>query len=95
MYEIVSESAEKENGKTGDKADSAGKTDEKGKTAEQGEETADGYNAMEEIIKKYLLSVIKSRPPVTPASGTAVVVPPRKPKSFEEAGMLIKKDFGL
>lgn len=89
------ESAEKENGKTDGIADSAGKTDEKGKKAEQGEETADGYNAMEEIIKKYLLSVIKSRPPVTPASGTAVVVPPRKPKSFEEAGMLIKKDFGL
>lgn len=91
-------SAEKEDGKTDDKAESTGKTDGKGEKtekAEKGEETADGYDAMEEIIKKYLLSVMKSRPPVTPASGTAVVVPPRKPKSFEEAGMLVKKDFGL
>ena len=88
-------SAEKEDGKTDDKAESAEKTDEKGEKAEKSEEAADGYDAMEEIIKKYLLSVMKSRPPVTPASGTAVVVPPRKPKSFEEAGMLVKKDFGL
>ena len=69
--------------------------DEKGEKTEKREGAADGYNAMEEIIKKYLLGIIKSRPPVTPASGTAVVVPPRKPKSFEEAGMLVKKDFGL
>ena len=85
-------SAEKEEEKTDDKAESAEKPDVKG---EKSEEAADGYDAMEEIIKKYLLSVIKSRPPVTPACGTAVVVPPRKPKSFEEAGMLVKKDFGL
>ncbi len=88
-------SAEKEDGKTDGIADSTEKTDEKGEKTEQSEGAADGYNAMEEIIKKYLLSIIKSRPPVTPASGTAVVVPPRKPKSFEEAGMLVKKDFGL
>lgn len=88
-------SAEKEDGKTDGIADSAEKTDEKGEKTEKSEGAADGYNAMEEIIKKYLLSIIKSRPPVTPASGTAVVVPPRKPKSFEEAGMLVKKDFGL
>ena len=88
-------SAEKEDGKTDGIADSTEKTDEKGEKTEKSEEAADGYNAMEEIIKKYLLSIIKSRPPVTPASGTAVVVPPRKPKSFEEAGMLVKKDFGL
>lgn len=85
-------SAEKEDGKTDDKAESAEKTEVKG---EKSEKAADGYGDMKEIIKKYLLSVIKSRPPVTPASGTAVVVPPRKPKSFEEAGMLVKKDFGL
>ena len=88
-------SAEKEDGKTDGIADSAEKTDEKGEKTEKSEGAADGYNAMEEIIKKYLLSIIKSRPPVTPASGTAVIVPPRKPKSFEEAGMLVKKDFGL
>ena len=88
-------SAQKEDGKTDGIADSTEKTDEKGEKTEKGEGAADGYNAMEEIIKKYLLGIIKSRPPVTPASGTAVVVPPRKPKSFEEAGMLIKKDFGL
>ena len=74
-------SAEKEDGKTDGIADSAEKTDEKGEKTEKSEGAADGYNAMEEIIKKYLLSIIKSRPPVTPASGTAVVVPPRKPKS--------------
>lgn len=88
-------SAEKEDEKKDGIADSAEKTDEKGEKIEKSEGAADGYNAMEEIIKKYLLSIIKSRPPVTPASGTAVVVPPRKPKSFEEAGMLVKKDFGL
>lgn len=47
----------------------------------------------EEIVKAYLLSVLKSRPPVSPVGGAAVTVPPKKPRSFEEAGMLIKNDL--
>ena len=47
----------------------------------------------EEIVQSYLLSVLKSRPSFSPALGTAVTAPPRRPRSFEEAGKMIKTDL--
>lgn len=47
----------------------------------------------EEIVQAYLLSVLKSRPSFSPALGTAVTAPPRRPRSFEEAGKMIKTDL--
>ena len=54
------------------------------------EKTAD---EAEEIVQAYLLSVLKSRPSYSPALGKAVTAPPRKPRSFEEAGKMIKTDL--
>ena len=47
----------------------------------------------EEIVQAYLLSVLKSRPGFSPTLGTAVTAPPRRPRSFEEAGKMIKTDL--
>ncbi len=47
----------------------------------------------EEIVQAYLLSVLKSRPSFSPALGMAVTAPPRRPRSFEEAGKMIKTDL--
>lgn len=47
----------------------------------------------EEIVQAYLLSILKSRPSFSPALGTAVTAPPRRPRSFEEAGKMIKTDL--
>lgn len=47
----------------------------------------------EEIVQAFLLSVLKSRPSFSPTLGTAVTAPPRRPRSFEEAGKMIKTDL--
>lgn len=72
-----------------------------GENAPAGEKTANekiaGENKpadeAEEIVQAYLLSVLKSRPSFSPALGTAVTAPPRRPRSFEEAGKMIKTDL--
>lgn len=76
-------------GKIGETQATGGETD-KQIVALPTDKEADGT---EEIVKAYLLSVLKSRPPVSPFGGAAVTVPPRKPKSFEEAGRLITNDL--
>lgn len=68
---------------------------EGGELENEGLSVKNDYSEMEEIVKKYLLGVMRSRPPVTPTVGAAVAAPPRKPKTFEEAGMLIKNGFEL
>lgn len=47
----------------------------------------------EEIVRAYLLSVLKNRPGFSPTLGTAVTAPPKRPRSFEEAGKMIKADL--
>ncbi len=49
----------------------------------------------EEAVKAYLLRVFRNRPIAPPVFGTAVTAPPKKPRTFEEAGRLIKTNLGL
>lgn len=49
----------------------------------------------EEAVKAYLLRVFKNRPIAPPVFGTAVTAPPKKPRTFEEAGRLVKTNLGL
>lgn len=70
---------------------------EENKTVEDSRFAVAGENQpadeAEEIVQAYLLSVLKSRPGFSPALGTAVTAPPRRPRSFEEAGKMIKTDL--
>ncbi len=77
----------------------SGGSAEKGRAAE-GENAARAFSTdekfadeAEEIVQAYLLSVLRSRPSYSPALGKAVTAPPRKPRSFEEAGKMIKTDL--
>ncbi|MDY2901410.1 MAG: hypothetical protein SOT09_05250 [Candidatus Borkfalkiaceae bacterium] len=49
----------------------------------------------EKAVKAYLLRVFKNRPIAPPVFGTAVTAPPKKPRTFEEAGRLVKTNLGL
>lgn len=46
-----------------------------------------GYDA-DEIVKAYLLNVMRGKTTVPAGGGAAIVAPPHKPKSFAEAGRL-------
>lgn len=51
------------------------------------------YDEVNEIVKQYLLNILNNRPPVSPIKGSAVTVPPKRPRTFEEAGKLVKRDL--
>lgn len=72
--------------KTSDGGEAAGQKPTSEKT-----ETFDA----EEAVKAYLLRVFKNRPIAPPVFGTAVTAPPKKPRTFEEAGRLVKTNLGL
>ncbi len=94
--------AEAENGgTTGEKRNesvNAGETVRKELAA--GEKSDEKKNEMEiispeEAVKAYLLSVFRNKPVAPPVFGTAVTAPPKKPRTFEEAGKLVKTTLGL
>lgn len=68
-------------------------TAENAAKAEAAEKTAGGegerreYDA-DEIVKAYLLNVMRGKTTVPAGGGAAIVAPPHKPKSFAEAGEL-------
>lgn len=72
------------------------KTSDGGESAEQKptSEKTETFDA-EEAVKAYLLRVFKNRPIAPPVFGTAVTAPPKKPRTFEEAGRLVKTNLGL
>ena len=72
------------------------KTSDGGEAAEQKptSEKTETFDA-EEAVKAYLLRVFKNRPIAPPVFGTAVTAPPKKPRTFEEAGRLVKTNLGL
>lgn len=72
------------------KTSDGGETREQNPTSEK-TETIDA----EEAVKAYLLRVFKNRPIAPPVFGTAVTAPPKKPRTFEEAGRLVKTNLGL
>lgn len=72
------------------KTSDGGKAREQNPTSEK-TETIDA----EEAVKAYLLRVFKNRPIAPPVFGTAVTAPPKKPRTFEEAGRLVKTNLGL
>lgn len=59
-------------------------------TAEKttGGEGVRGEHDAEEIVKAYLLNVMRGKTTVPAGGGAAIVAPPHKPKSFAEAGKL-------
>lgn len=72
------------------------KTSDGGEATEQKptSEKTETFDA-EEAVKAYLLRVFKNRPIAPPVFGTAVTAPPKKPRTFEEAGRLVKTNLGL
>lgn len=72
------------------------KTSNGGEASEQKptSEKTETFDA-EEAVKAYLLRVFKNRPIAPPVFGTAVTAPPKKPRTFEEAGRLVKTNLGL
>lgn len=72
------------------KTSNGGEAREQNPTSEK-TETIDA----EEAVKAYLLRVFKNRPIAPPVFGTAVTAPPKKPRTFEEAGRLVKTNLGL
>ncbi len=72
------------------------KTSDGGEAPEQKptSEKTETFDA-EEAVKAYLLRVFKNRPIAPPVFGTAVTAPPKKPRTFEEAGRLVKTNLGL
>lgn len=80
-------SAEKaENAETAENAKSA-VSDEAAEKTTGGEGVRGEYDA-EEIVKAYLLNVMRGKTTVPAGGGAAIVAPPHKPKSFAEAGKL-------
>ena len=69
------------------------KSAENAANAEAAEKTTGGegdkreYDA-DEIVKAYLLNVMRGKTTVPAGGGAAIVAPPHKPKSFAEAGEL-------
>lgn len=53
-----------------------------------GSEGVRGEYDAEEIVKAYLLNVMRGKTTVPAGGGAAIVAPPHKPKSFAEAGKL-------
>lgn len=62
-------------------------SDETAEKTTGGEGVRGEYDA-EEIVKAYLLNVMRGKTTVPAGGGAAIVAPPHKPKSFAEAGKL-------
>ena len=62
-------------------------SDEAAEKTTGGEGVRGEYDA-EEIVKAYLLNVMRGKTTVPAGGGAAIVAPPHKPKSFAEAGEL-------
>ena len=75
-----------ENAETAENAKSA-ISDEAAEKTTGGEGVRGEYDA-EEIVKAYLLNVMRGKTTVPAGGGAAIVAPPHKPKSFAEAGKL-------
>lgn len=75
-----------ENAETAETAKSA-VSDETAEKTTGGEGGRGEYDA-EEIVKAYLLNVMRGKTTVPAGGGAAIVAPPHKPKSFAEAGKL-------
>lgn len=75
-----------ENAETAETAKSA-ISDEAAEKTTGGEGVRGEYDA-EEIVKAYLLNVMRGKTTVPAGGGAAIVAPPHKPKSFAEAGKL-------
>lgn len=73
------------------KISDGGETEKQERATSEKAETIDA----EEAVKAYLLRVFKNRPIAPPVFGTAVTAPPKKPRTFEEAGRLVKTNLGL
>ena len=78
-----------ENAETAETAENA-KSAVSDETAEKttGSEGVRGEYDAEEIVKAYLLNVMRGKTTVPVGGGAAIVAPPHKPKSFAEAGKL-------
>lgn len=75
-----------ENAETAENAKSE-VSDEAAEKTTGGEGVRGEYDA-EEIVKAYLLNVMRGKTTVPAGGGAAIVAPPHKPKSFAEAGKL-------
>lgn len=75
-----------ENAETAENAKNA-ISDETAEKTTGGEGCRGEYDA-EEIVKAYLLNVMRGKTTVPAGGGAAIVAPPHKPKSFAEAGKL-------
>ena len=75
-----------ENAEAAENAKSA-VSDEAAEKTTGGEGVRGEYDA-EEIVKAYLLNVMRGKTTVPAGGGAAIVAPPHKPKSFAEAGKL-------
>lgn len=78
-----------ENAETAEIAENAKNaiSDEAAEKTTGGEGVRGEYDA-EEIVKAYLLNVMRGKTTVPAGGGAAIVAPPHKPKSFAEAGKL-------
>lgn len=78
-----------ENTETAETAENAKNaiSDETAEKTTGGEGVRGEYDA-EEIVKAYLLNVMRGKTTVPAGGGAAIVAPPHKPKSFAEAGKL-------
>lgn len=78
-----------ENAETAETAENAKNaiSDEAAEKTTGGEGVRGEYDA-EEIVKAYLLNVMRGKTTVPAGGGAAIVAPPHKPKSFAEAGKL-------
>lgn len=78
-----------ENAETAETAENAKSavSDEAAEKTTGGEGVRGEYDA-EEIVKAYLLNVMRGKTTVPAGGGAAIVAPPHKPKSFAEAGKL-------
>ena len=78
-----------ENAENAENAETAKKavSDEAAEKTTGGEGVRGEYDA-EEIVKAYLLNVMRGKTTVPAGGGAAIVAPPHKPKSFAEAGKL-------
>lgn len=89
LEKSVAEFLNKKSAENAETAENAKSTvsDEAAEKTTGGEGVRGEYDA-EEIVKAYLLNVMRGKTTVPAGGGAAIVAPPHKPKSFAEAGKL-------
>lgn len=89
LEKSVAEFLNKKSAETAETAENAKSavSDEAAEKTTGGEGVRGEYDA-EEIVKAYLLNVMRGKTTVPAGGGAAIVAPPHKPKSFAEAGKL-------